>query len=69
MPKRSSGGHPSANGFPGSGCRISAAPERFVVTVDRKARTVTVRHGTTTVQKSLAPGAVPLVDGNVIRGS
>jgi pimeloyl-ACP methyl ester carboxylesterase len=42
---------------------VDAGPEHFSVTVDRKRRTVQLRHGTTTVEKSLAADAVPIVNG------
>ena len=42
---------------------VTAGPTRLVVTVDRKQHTVTVRQGATTVTKSVAPEAAPVVNG------
>ncbi len=42
---------------------VTAGPSRLVVTVDRKQHTVTLQQGTTTVTKSVAPEAAPIVNG------
>lgn len=42
---------------------VTAGPTKLAVSIDRKQRTVRMQEGTTTVTKSLAPDATPLVNG------